>query len=85
MKNVIKNIILENYKNVEENHVGIIEYQPYVNYKEYRIIFKTNGLEINISLSQEILDIYKKDKEYFTTYLLEMINTNIVYYYKKGA
>ena len=85
MKNVIKNIILENYKNIKENHVGIIEYQPYLNFKEYRIMFTTNGLDVNIVINQDIIDIYKKDKEYFITYLLEMINTNIVYYYKKGA
>jgi hypothetical protein len=83
MKNEIRKIIEENYKGVE--HVGIIEYQPYVNFKEYRIIFKTNNLDINIVINQDIIDLYKKDKEYFITYLLEMINTNIIYYYKKGA
>lgn len=83
MKNVIRRIIEENYQEVK--HIGIIEFQPYLNKKEYRILLQIKELEFNFVINDEVLKIYHQDKEYFETYLLSIINNNILYNYKKGA
>lgn len=82
MKNVIRGIIEENYKEVE--NVGIIEFQPYLHKKDYRIITKINDLELRFTITDEVLKIYNEDKEYFKTYLISIVDNNILYYYKKG-
>lgn len=82
MKNVIRGIIEENYIKVES--VGIIEYMPYLHKKDYRIITKINNLELRFTITDEVLKIYNTDKEYFKSYLLSIIDNNILYYYKKG-
>ena len=82
MKNIIRGIIEENYKNVER--VGIIEFQPYLHKKDYRILTKINNIDINFVITDEVLKIYNTDKEYFKTYLISIIDNNILYYYKKG-
>lgn len=82
MKNIIRSIIEENYKNV--GNIGIIEFQPYLHKKDYRIITKINNLELKFTIADEVLKIYNKDKEYFKTYLISIVDNNILYYYKKG-